>query len=96
MKKNNVYIKQFSEINDLQFKKIIKYNICEKNIGNSKIYGINISEHFEGKNNNETEFVSENYDLTLEILTFLYENSVGVYHFKEIIEDVLWKLEQKN
>ena len=42
------------------------------------------------------KFVSENYDVTLSILTVLYENSIGIYHFKEIIEDVLWKLEQKN
>ena len=96
VKKNNVYIKKFSEINNLQPEKIVKYSICESNIKNSKIYGINISEYFGHRNNNETKFISENHNLTSEILTFLYENSIGVCHFKEIVEDILWKLEQKS
>lgn len=96
MKTNNIYVKQFSEISNLQCKKIIKYSICEKNVKNIKIYGINISEYLKNKEKNETKFISENYDLTLKILIFLYENSIGIYHFKEIIEDILWKLEQKN
>lgn len=96
MKKSNIYVRQFSEIDNLQFKKIVEYNICEKNIKNTKIYGINILEHFENKNNSDTKFISENYDLVLKILTFLYENSIGFYNFKEVIEDALWKLEQKS
>ena len=96
MKINNIYMKQFSKINNLQCEKVIKYSICEKSVENIKIYGINIYEYLKNKEKNETEFISENYDLTLKILTFLYENSIGIYHFKEIIEDILWKLEQKN
>ena len=72
MKTNNIYVKQFSEISNLQCKKIIKYNICEKSIKNTKIYGINISEYLENEGKNETEFISENYDLTSKVLIFLY------------------------
>lgn len=96
VEKNSIYVKQFSEIDNLQFKKIVEYNICEKNIKNIKIYGISISEYFKNESKNDKIFISENYNLTLKILMFLYENSIGIHHCKEIIEDILWKLEQKS
>lgn len=97
MKKINIYTKKFSEINNVQSKKIIKYHICEENIGDTKIYGISILEICKGNNLEKTlDYISFDYFLTLNILKFLYENSIGVLNFKDVVKDILCNLKQKD
>ena len=97
MKKTNIYTKNFSEINSIQSKKIIKYYICEENICDTKIYGISILEI--GKSNNLEKtfnYISFDYCLILNILKFLYENSIGILNFKDVVKDILCNIRQNN
>ena len=86
----NIYSKEFSRINKIQKHKIINYNICKTNLGTSQIYGINISEVKLGNKKEQTiQNISFSYYKVLNILQFLYENSIGIISFKDIIEDLL-------
>ena len=86
----NVYSKEFSEIDKIQKRKTINYNICEISKGNTKIYGINISETKLNKTTEKTmKNISISYYKVMNILQFLYENSVGIISFKDIIGDLL-------
>ena len=86
----NIYSKEFSKIDKIQKWKIINYNICKTNSGISEIYGINISETEMNKTKEQTiENISFSYDEVMNILRFLYENSIGIISFKDIIEDLL-------
>ena len=86
----NVYFREFSEISKIQKRKVISYNICEINKNGSKTYGINIAEV---KSNKITEAtikdISSNYYKVMSILQFLYENSIGIISFKDIVEDLI-------
>ena len=71
----NIYSREFSEIDEIQKRKTIYYNICEINKDNSKIYGINISEVKTNKKTEETiKNISFSYYKVINILQFLYEN----------------------
>ena len=95
MKKQNIYIKKFSKIGNIQPEKTIKYFICEKIVKNDKIYGICIVETCENQNYEEIfEHISYNYNTVSEILKFLYENSVGALSFKDIVNDILCNFDQ--
>ena len=86
----NIYSREFSKIDNIQKRKTVNYNICEVNNGVSKIYGINISEIKMSKIKEKTvENISSNYYKVSNILQFLYENSIGIVSFKDIIEDLL-------
>lgn len=86
----NVYCREFSKIDNIQKRKTVNYNICEVNNEISKIYGINISEIKMNERKEKTvENISSNYYKVSNILQFLYENSIGIVSFKDIIEDLL-------
>ena len=86
----NVYCREFSKIDNIQKRKTVHYNICEVNNEISKIYGINISEIKMNEMKEKTvENISSNYYKVSNILQFLYENSIGIISFNDIIEDLL-------
>lgn len=89
MKKINLYTKIFSYIDNIQAKKIIEYNIYAEN----HIYKISISETCDDKINEKVlnhNFI--NYNEIINILKFLYENSIGISNFEDITEDILHNL----
>ena len=61
----------------------------EKIENGKKIYGIFLSE-LENKNNPEENsiFILPDYDKTYDILKFLYENAIGAFEFKDIINEL--------
>ena len=86
MKKINLYTKNFSDIDNIQSKKIVEYNIFEEN----QIYKINISETYKDKNTEKTlDHIFLNFNEALNILKFLYENSIGISNFEYIVEDII-------
>ena len=84
-----VFSKKFSKIKNIQKEHIVEYFISEKIENGKKIYGIFLSE-LENKNNPEENsiFILPDYDKTYDILKFLYENAIGAFEFKDIINEL--------
>lgn len=93
MKKIKIFSKKFSKINNIQKENIIEYFISEKIENNKKVYGIFISELENKKVSDKNSiFISSDYNKVYDILKFLYENSIGVLEFKDIIKDIINEL----
>ena len=84
-----VFSKKFSKIKNIQKEHIIEYCISEKIENGKKIYGIFLSEPENEKNLKENSmFMLYDYDKIYNILKFLYENSIGIFEFKDIINEL--------
>lgn len=92
----NLYVKKYTSILDfIQKEKIIQYALCETIENNSISYGIRVKSICEGKR--EEEFlldISGNKVLVESIIRYLYENSLEVTNFKDVVSDLLFKLNQ--
>ena len=90
MKLKSVYIKEFSKIGTIQSRKTIEYNICESELGDFTIYGVHLREKKRAVIVEKiVNHVSSDYCKVLDILQFLYENSVSPVNAKDIVEDLL-------
>lgn len=89
VEKSNVYTKEFSNISGIQEKKIIKYYIFEEVLEEIKYYGIIVSEIYGDKRFDDGFCISQYRCKVLDILKFLYENSIGIFEFKDVVEDLL-------
>ena len=89
VEKSNVYTKEFSNISGIQEKKIIKYYIFEEVLEEIKYYGIIVSEICGDKRFDDGFCISQYRCKVLDILQFLYENSVSPVNVKDIVEDLL-------
>lgn len=95
----NLYIKKYTNILDfIQKEKIIQYDLCETIDKYNKdiiSYGIRVKSFYEGTY--EEEFllgISENKILIENIIKYLYENSLDVINFKDVVGDLLFKLRE--
>jgi hypothetical protein len=93
----NLYNKKFTNIlNFIQKEKIIQYDLCEtgdecgKNIVS---YGVRVKSFCEGVYEEEY-FLNISTDKTFieNIIKYLYENSLDVINFKDVVNDLLFKL----
>ena len=91
MKKiENVYVKEFSNIMNIQVNEKIFYNLCKILGQASTTYGIEIISKKEN-NIKRCSFsnISNSRTFAFNLLTFLYENSVKPDFATEIITDLL-------
>mgnify|MGYP001011983181 CR=1 FL=1 len=85
-----IYTKTFSEIKGIQQYCKISYNLFEYSEPNGKIFGIEIgySDNFETKNT-LIKNISYSKNLVLDIITYLYENSIKDESAEYIIKDIM-------
>lgn len=91
MKKiENVYIKEFSNITNIQANEKIFYNLCKILKKELTTYGIEIISKKENSIKScNFDSISNSRKFTFNLLTFLYENSVKPDFATEIITDLL-------
>lgn len=86
--KENLFEKNYSEIKDFQHKSICTYCLIEDNSN----YGIEVDYLINNKNfNQRCSNISNNKNLVINILTYLYENSVPIETFDDVIAELLEK-----
>lgn len=94
--KSDVYFRNFSQIDCVQKQKTVKYSLTETVIDNVTHYGVRIvcfSKDFcEQK---AMESISTNKNLVQDLLLTLYENSVDIINFKDVVHDYLDMIEYK-
>ena len=90
MKKKCLYVKKFSEIENLQEEKEIRYYICEEFINNISKYGVLLFEiSRDSKSEDGMYNLTNNRNEVINMLKLLYENSIGILGFKDIIKDMM-------
>ena len=84
--------KKFSLIEGLQEEKTILYELFLKQNGDEKKYGIKLtSKTPKSIIYEEIQDIDTDMDRAARILEFLFENSVSLYNFSDIVEDILIK-----
>lgn len=90
MKKKCLYVKKFSEIENLQEEKEIRYYICEEFVNNISKYGVLLFEiSRDSKSEDGMYNLTNNRNEVINMLKLLYENSIGILGFKDIIKDMM-------
>lgn len=85
----NIYEKIFSEIFNIQEAEEISYNLCTSHSKTVTTYGVElISKKGKGSQTCTLSSISTTKKLVLEILTFLYENSVKPDSAPGVISDI--------
>ena len=86
-----IYTKEFSKIEGIQNGERVYYNLLFQNEGEENmVYGIELVSSINGKLENQIfEGVSDSEETTLNILRFLYENSVRPYDFVGLVSDII-------
>ena len=70
--------------------KTICYGVLENNNNGKISYGIEISETYKNKTQNEKiENISDNKNTVIDLINYLSENVVDTAHFKDIVEDYI-------
>lgn len=86
--REKVYLKKFSKILNLQEEEQISYGLIKQNNGEKDIYGVEIKSLYSNKKDCcRVEGLSDNEGKVLNIIKYLYENSVRADICKDIIED---------
>ncbi len=71
----------------------LEYNLCESTTEDGKAYGIEVVLTSSKVNERvKIENISNDKDVVLKLLTYLYENAVDTIHFKDIVEDYISSL----
>lgn len=94
IKKTDIYSREFSKINGLQNREIITYRLCKTQAEDLTIYGIELGyllkENYNYKGGkNMIERISSSKEMVLNILKYLYENSVKPESACNIVADIL-------
>lgn len=91
----NIYIKNYSEITNIQHKSNVCYNLVTTVSDLLTYYGIEIilNNYIDKPEKICFEAVSESKSLVLDIITFLYENSIKPDSSLAIISDLISSLE---
>ncbi len=98
--KTNIYVRHFSEISQLQTKELVYYNLCSTEEKDYVVYGLEITSEIGKKLTNKSALnkISCSKKLVLDILNYLYENSVRPDSAIYVVEDILnlKKISDKN
>lgn len=86
-----LFEKNFSKLGELQECSRTVYRLVETQKSGESVYGIQLTEEREGSTRNDIlDADGLSREKAIEILTFLYENSVSVSVAREVVEDLLW------
>ena len=86
----NVYKKRLSKIGTLQNEKLISYGVIESVTDGEVRYGIRLLVEENGATESDSlKEISGTKNEILDIVTFLYENSVQLANWREITCDIL-------
>lgn len=89
VKTTNIYIKNFSTIPNVQEQEQILYNLCKTNSQNIITYGVEIvSKKRQGQQQCTLSGLSNIETRILDILKFLYENSIKPDSAPGVISDI--------
>ncbi len=93
-KKTDIYFREFSQIPGLQKREKITYRLCKTQEEDLTIYGIELGYLLKGNYNykegkNIIERISNSKEVVLNILKYLYENSVKPESARSIVTDIL-------
>ena len=95
-KKIDIYSREFSQITGLQNREIITYRLCKTQEEDLTVYGIELDsllkdEYINYKKNkkNLLERISCSKELALDILKYLYENSIRPESAYSVVMDIL-------
>ncbi|RPF48790.1 hypothetical protein EDD70_1616 [Hydrogenoanaerobacterium saccharovorans] len=85
-----IFSKDYSELSKLQSQKKVNYGLIEDEVNGKKYYGIGISIEEDGfRESDFLENLSTSKTDILNIVTFLYENSILIDTWKEITSELL-------
>ena len=94
-KVKSIYTKKFSQIQELQEPEIINYCLLITEEKNFTVYGIEVSSHFEKQSEKKDKIkvkaISCSEEFVLDIIKYLYENSIKPDTTKCIIQDIISK-----
>ena len=84
----NLYIRKFSEIDGMQKKQTIEYNLCSETIGGKTVYGINVFS--EETHEEKTYLISDSIETVRLFIKYVYENSVKEDVVEDLVSDFLY------
>ncbi len=91
-----IFKKEFSEIKGIQKKEEILYRLSDDIVDGNSTYGIQVFSICEDNETSESvQNISSSKEMVLDIIKYLYENSVKTENFKDIIFD-MYKLSIKS
>lgn len=88
----------YEKVLSVEILKTIRYSIVEKLIDGFVHYGIKISSVVGDSDEREdtaVELISRDKEIVEKLIEYLYENSVDTIHFKDVVEDYIFKLNNK-
>lgn len=87
-------IEKIYELNQtIAMKRKTIYNLWENEIESQTVYGIEIVVFSNNKQeSSKIENISRDKNQVINIITLLYENAVGISHFKDVVEDYISSL----
>lgn len=95
-KKINIYSREFSQITGLQSREIITYKLCKTQEEDLTVYGIELDSllkneyiNYEKNKKNLLERISCSKELVLDVLKYLYENSIRPESAYSVVIDIL-------
>lgn len=87
-----IYSRNFSAICDLQNEETVDYNLLENTNGTDNLYGIEVISAMSGNMCKESIInLSGSRDKVMNVIKYLYENSVKIESFRDIVSDIFNK-----
>ena len=87
-----IYTRNFSDICDLQDKETIDYNLLNSLNNKNDTYGIEVVSVMSGNMYKESMVnLSRSKDKVMNVIKYLYENSVKIESFSDIVKDIFNK-----
>lgn len=91
----NIFTKKIFSISEVNAYKVLKYNLCESDCSGKIIYGIQIISNYKNKPGADImENISGDKMFVNKIINYLYQNGVDEISFKDVVNDLLFEIEE--
>ena len=92
MKFKKIYSKKYSKIDNMQEEKIVNYYLLYYEFKDEKFYGIRIISYQKDLVDEDAiEKISDDEEFVLELIKYLYENSIDTIFFRDVVKEMLVK-----
>ncbi len=92
MSVTTIYLKRFSKIFNVQEEEEVYYSLAQSNEVSGPVYGIEVSSVCNGKREcDRVESITSVKETVLDIIQYLYENSVKLEAFEDVVNDFINK-----